>query len=244
VGCISLPPPLSKMQVSLPNTEVYEVFERDWLHAGFARPSFLNIYHRGLLPTTARHHFRGMTFVIPRDSGWDSQAIAEYAAHLPLRLEDCLISTGLFTLVFVDIKTPAAKNQLSFFSKLGSRIPDQHQPLFFFVQSTGLTSQGNMSGGVTSLTTDGKSYSLIASHSPSGKRFEPEQTLAHELGHMAGLSHAPKNNQRGQQNIDLMQSRSCLYCAFSKNQCQHLQRYAASFSEKQMKNAAQPISQR
>ena len=222
-GCISLPPNLP-MAYSLSLTKNQEkTLTQEFERQGFLNPIFLMLNTNYTPDNTPTYIFSDITFMIHRQSGWTKKRIAEYTRHLPVRLGECNVALGPIMLVFFDL---ASIDQDISLSLLASRIPDQNHPLFFFAKSTGYDKFGQSSGGLVMLDKKGRSFAVIASHNPKGKAYDPEQILAHELGHIAGIEHEKTLNDQGNPNVDLMQPRGCCYCSFNRYQCKKIQLHA------------------
>ena len=155
------------------------------------------------------HQIKTLSLVALTDAGWTEQEVQHWSANLPQRFGECGIR-----IAEIDIETISTKNPLA--------LADTHPskgPLIIFTDKTGTDHMGRASGGVTYLKKDTRPFSLIARHSPSGRKNKPEQVVIHELAHQLGLSHAAPRTNNGKQNIDLMHPRGCLYCGFKSHQC-------------------------
>jgi hypothetical protein len=221
-GCAFGPPDLPELVVE--NRHPGNSSEEATALHSLGLPNPQVVYLRS--PLTAQPdgvRLEGLTCLVPREQGWGLEAIVSFSRHLPLRLSDCGIGMGPVRVVFFDAPQGFTNGD---FSRLATRVPDAFRPFFFFTRATGTDERGRTSGGYTRHDDDGRPYAVIARSSADGTPFDPEQTLAHELGHMAGLEHTPERNRYGEPLIDLMHPRGCLYCAFTEEQCNRIRKLA------------------
>jgi hypothetical protein len=193
------------------------LLSEQWGKNGFTNPRFAWLRSQRQTTETMKAKASGFTFFIPHKSDWSINLIIKYAQHLPLRLSECHIELDPILVIFAKATSP--------FEKISRNRPFPRAPFYIFTHQINRLANGQASGGVTLLDKNGNSYIVIPSHSPSEQHFQPEQTIAHELGHIAGFSHTPRTDQKGKDNIDLMQPNGCWYCSFSPSQCSSLRRY-------------------
>jgi len=223
LGCLRLPPAMPEIAINTMASKRYHELETLWHQKGFINPAFFELKSAHISIQKDAFLLDNITFLVPRRMGWTIKSIADYTRHLPLRLGECSIAINAIIVVFFDLTMPVDDIDLI---SLVERVPEKNHPIFFFSHSTGYTKHSLPSGGYTLFHGNGRSFAVISRYSPKGRKYEPEQTIAHELGHMAGLTHTPKKDELGKPNVDLMQPRGCLYCSFTPGQCQSLQNYA------------------
>lgn len=164
--------------------------------------------------------------VLLRRSGWRVDDVAGHLAHLPQRLEECGIELGPIDVVETDVEIAPADDWPAHYRALTARIPQVNGLLLLFVDMIDVTGIAHDYGGAAFCTASsdpgGRSFAVIARRSPSGHRYRSEQRVAHELGHLLGLSHASRVMTDNSPRIDLMHPRGCLYCAFTAEQCAKL----------------------
>ncbi|MBT7262150.1 MAG: hypothetical protein HN888_13635 [Desulfobacula sp.] len=197
--------------------------ETVWHQKGFLNPAFFQLKSDPIFIQKDTFLLDNITFLVPRQNGWTIKSITDYTRHLPLRLGECSIAVNAILVIFFDLTMPVEDIDLI---SLVDKVPEKNHPIFFFSRSTGYTKHSLQSGGYTLFYGNGRSFAVISRYSPKDRKYDPEQTIAHELGHMAGLKHTPKEDGQGKPNVDLMQPRGCLYCSFTTVQCQSLQNYA------------------
>lgn len=163
------------------------------------------------------HRLEGVTFLLLEDAGWSPGLVQVWAAHLPQRLAACAIALNPPSLIQSGQRPPSPSTDWERdYQALAADQSHRDGPLFIFTDRLGV--EGDIGGAA--VTVDGvRGAAVIARTSASGRRFAAEQTLAHELGHMLGLDHAPVFAPDGRLNIDMMTPRGCLYCDFSPAQC-------------------------
>lgn len=221
-SCAMLPPSLPKLHTSEMVKGKATHLKKIWKKQGITNPSFFLLKSDLKFAEPPLFTLRGKTFLVPRRTGWSQTSIIQFARHLPLRLGECSILADPILLVFFDWTVPAKEKNIY---QLAARVLDSNQPLFIFIGSSGFDSHGRDSGGMTLHLGPGRSFSVVAKHNPQGFKYEPEQTIAHELGHMAGLAHNPAIDEQGNPNVNIMHPRGCLYCSFLPQQCRQLQDY-------------------
>jgi len=216
------PPALPKLHTREIKPEKAANLKRIWEKEGVTNASFSLLKSDLKFTEPPLFTLSGTTFLVPRKTGWNQASILEFARHLPLRLKECSILADPILLVIFDWVAPVKKKNIY---KLAAMVPDSNQPLFIFVGSSGFDSHGRDSGGMTIHLSPDRSFSVVAKHSPQGFKYEPEQTIAHELGHIAGLAHEQEKDGQGNPNVNMMHPRGCLYCSFLPKQCLKLQNY-------------------
>ena len=154
------------------------------------------------------HSLDGVSIYAFKSAGWTKARVQKWMAQTPRRLAECGVRLGAMKITMLESGDP---------HRLAAKVKSPG-PLMIFADKTGTDAYGRASGGVT-IEREGRRYAIIARHGPAGRRFLPEQTATHELGHLLGLGHAPAMGADGKPNINLMQPRGCLHCRFTEQQC-------------------------
>lgn len=169
------------------------------------------------LASRTSHQLENVTFLVLKDTGWSPTRVQSWAAHLPERLAGCRIALENPALVLSDRSAPLpSADWEQRYRELARSLPPPDGPLFLFTDRLGLNAEV---GGAALTGLLGRSVAVIARRNGVGRRFAPEQTLAHELGHLLGLRHVPAVTPEGQQMVDLITPRGCLSCEFTEVQC-------------------------
>lgn len=219
-----LAPSLPKLHTSEMEQGKATNLKKIWEKQGISNPSFSLLKTDLKITEPPLFTLSGTTFLVPRKTGWSQESIIEFARHLPLRLGECTILADPILLVFFDWAAPAKEKNIY---RLAAMVPERNQPLFIFIGSSGSDSHGHDSGGMTLHLGPGRSFAVVAKLSPQGFKYESEQTIAHELGHIAGLAHEQAIDEQGNPNVNMMHPRGCLYCSFLPQQCRQLQDYCS-----------------
>lgn len=189
-----------------------------WQQAGFTG---IESYRLRSPAVSAGYALDGLTFVAFTQANWSKERVAAWAAPLPMRLAACDIALGPIELILTDRAPPMVSDQWqSDLEGFVAGLPPVTGPLVVFVDRIG--TNGDIGGGAVPLIKAGTPAAVIARRSPTGKAYAPEQTLAHELGHLLGLSHVPEQTPSGSPTIDMMHPRGCLHCGFTPEQCETL----------------------
>lgn len=148
-------------------------------------------------PAPTGHVLKGAVFQASRDAGWTPADVEAFSAHLPRRLNGCGIALDPVLLVFGATESEAPGASL----------------VLRFVERIEAGADGTIGGRAFAGRTP--PLALIARRTGDGRLYAPEQTVAHEVGHLLGLGHTAGG-------IDLMSPRGCLFCKFSAVQCARL----------------------
>ena len=204
---------------------------RAWQARGFLTPEFHRLRTRSGVAASHSHRVNGLLLVASRLAGWTVAEVEAFTAHLPRRLADCGVRLGDVLLVITD-PAPAQRVSLVRFPadepraarELLARIPEPGGPVLAFVGALGPVARSPSTGvGGMAAVTAGRSgghatgaIAFVARETADGRRFRPEQTAAHELGHLLGLAHTSPGSGTA---FNVMDPRGCELCAFTVRQC-------------------------
>lgn len=194
-----------------------------WHKAGIGNPIFYSL-PKAAAGQNPSHQLARLTYLAPRGSRWTPEEVGRFTAHVPSALARCGIGLGLVQLVIGDVDfagkdhAPLTGADAVLAQKIIGNSPASKGLTLLF---TGVIKADQMDADIGGMVISGNSPGLaaIAWQSGSGRRTGPEQIAAHEIGHLLGLGHAPRNKPGGAANINLMQPLSCPKCSFSAQQC-------------------------